>query len=272
MLEILKAIILGIVEGITEWLPISSTGHMILLEEFIEFEASDNFMEMFRVVIQLGAILAVVILYFHKLNPLSLKKTRQEKKDTMSIWYKVIIGVLPAGIIGVLFDDWFDKHFYNYIMVAVMLIVYGVLFIMVENRNKDKEAKINSFNDLSYKMAFLIGIFQILALVPGTSRSGVTILGAILLGSSRHIAAEYSFFLSIPIMFGASALKLVKFGFDFSSMELAVLLTGMAVAFVISVVAIKFLISYIKRNNFKAFGWYRIVLGILVVGYFIISK
>jgi undecaprenyl-diphosphatase len=272
MLEILKAIILGIVEGITEWLPISSTGHMILVEEFIKFEASDAFMEMFRVVIQLGAILAVVILYFNKLNPLSLKKTKQEKKDTMSIWYKVIIGVAPAGVIGVLFDDWFDEHFYNYIMVAVMLIVYGVLFIMVENRNKDKEAKINSFNDLSYKMAFLIGIFQILALVPGTSRSGVTILGAILLGSSRHIAAEYSFFLSIPIMFGASALKLVKFGFDFTPMELAVLLTGMAVAFVVSVVAIKFLMSYIKRNDFKAFGWYRIVLGILVLGYFIISK
>lgn len=272
MLEILKAIVLGIVEGITEWLPISSTGHMILVEEFIEFKASGEFMEMFRVVIQLGAILAVVLLYFHKLNPLSPKKTKQEKLDTMSIWYKVIIGVLPAGIIGVFFDDWFDEHFYNYIMVAVMLIVYGVLFIMVENRNKDKVSRINSFNDLSYKMAFLIGIFQILALVPGTSRSGVTILGAILLGSSRHIAAEYSFFLSVPIMFGASALKLVKFGFDFTSMELAVLLTGMAVAFIVSVVAIKFLISYIKRNDFKAFGWYRIVLGILVLGYFIISK
>ena len=272
MLEILKAIVLGIVEGITVWLPISSTGHMILVEEFIEFEASEAFMEMFRVVIQLGAILAVLILYFHKLNPLSPKKTRQEKKDTMSIWYKVIVGVLPAAVIGFLLDDWFDEHFYNYIMVAVMLIVYGVLFIMVENRNKDKEASINSFNELSYNMAFMIGAFQILAMIPGTSRSGVTILGAILLGSSRRIAAEYSFFLSIPIMFGASALKLVKFGFDFSSIELAVLLTGMAVAFVVSVVAIKFLMSYIKRNDFKAFGWYRIVLGILVVGYFIINK
>lgn len=272
MLEILKAIVLGIVEGITEWLPISSTGHMILLEEFVEFESSDEFMEMFRVVIQLGAILAVVLLYFHKLNPFSPKKTRDEKKDTMSIWYKVIVGVVPAAALGFLLDDWFDDHFYNYIMVAVMLIVYGVLFIMAENRNKDKKAKINSFKDLSYKMAFLIGIFQILALVPGTSRSGVTILGAILLGTSRSIAAEYSFFLSIPVMFGASALKLVKFGFDFSTMELAVLLTGMAVAFVISVLAIKFLMSYIKRNDFKAFGWYRIVLGILVLGYFLISK
>jgi undecaprenyl-diphosphatase len=272
MLEILKAIVLGIVEGITEWLPISSTGHMILFEEFVKFESSDEFMEMFRVVIQLGAILAVVLLYFHKLNPFSLKKTKDEKKDTMSIWYKVIVGVVPAAALGFLLDDWFDDHFYNYIMVAVMLIVYGVLFIMVENKNKDKEVKINSFSDLSYKIAFLIGISQVLAMIPGTSRSGVTILVAVLLGSSRSIAAEYSFFLSIPVMFGASALKLVKFGFDFTTIELAVLLTGMAVAFVISVVAIKFLMSYIKRNDFKAFGWYRIVLGILVLGYFIISK
>jgi undecaprenyl-diphosphatase len=272
MLEILKAILLGIVEGITEWLPISSTGHMILVEEFVKFDASDEFMEMFRVVIQLGAILAVVLLYFHKLNPLSPKKTKQEKKDTMSIWYKVVIGVIPAGILGVLFDDWFDAHFYNYIMVAVMLIVYGVLFIMIENKNKDKEPEIEGFKDLSYKTALLIGIFQILSLMPGTSRSGVTILGAILLGTSRFVAAEYSFFLSIPIMFGASALKLVKFGFDFTGMELAILLTGMAVAFVVSVIAIKFLMSYIKRNDFKAFGWYRIALGILVLGYFIISK
>ncbi len=270
MLEILKAILLGIVEGITEWLPISSTGHMILVEEFVELNASDEFMEMFRVVIQLGAILAVVLLYFHKLNPLSPKKSTQEKKDTMSIWYKVIIGVIPAGVLGVLFDDWFDKHFYNYIMVAVMLIVYGVLFIMVENRNKGKEPKMESFNALSYKTALLIGIIQVLSLMPGTSRSGVTILGAILLGTSRFVAAEYSFFLSIPVMFGASALKLLKFGFNFTGMEIAILITGMAVAFIISVIAIKFLMSYIKRNDFKAFGWYRIVLGILVLGYFVI--
>lgn len=272
MLEIFKAIILGIVEGITEWLPISSTGHMILVEEFIQFKASDDFMEMFRVVIQLGAILAVILLYFHKLNPFSLKKTKQEKKNTMSIWYKVIIGVIPAGVLGVLFDDWFDEHFYNYIMVAVMLIVYGVLFIMIENSNKDKKPRINSFSDLSYSTAFLIGVIQVLSLMPGTSRSGVTILGAILLGSSRHIAAEYSFFLSIPIMFGASTLKLVKFGIEFTGIEIAVFLTGMAVAFVVSVIAIKFLISYIKRNDFKAFGWYRIALGVLVLGYFAISK
>lgn len=271
MLEILKAILLGIVEGITEWLPISSTGHMILVEEFIKFEASDEFMEMFRVVIQLGAIMAVVLLYFHKLNPFSPKKSTEEKKDTMSIWYKVVIGVIPAAVFGFLLDDWFDEHFYNYKMVAVMLIVYGVLFIMIENRNKDKENNIISFNDLTYKTAFLIGVFQILALVPGTSRSGVTILGAILLGASRHIAAEYSFFLSIPVMFGASALKLVKYGFNFTSMELAILITGMLVAFAVSVVAIKFLMAYIKRNDFKVFGWYRIALGILVLGYFIIS-
>ncbi|HHT89020.1 MAG TPA: undecaprenyl-diphosphate phosphatase [Clostridiales bacterium] len=272
MLEILKAILLGIIEGITEWLPISSTGHMILVEEFVKFDLSAEFMEMFRVVIQLGAILAVVILYFNKLNPLSSKKSKQEKQDTMSIWYKVVIGVIPAGVMGVLFDDWFDENFYNYIMVAVMLIVYGVLFIMIENRNKDKEPKINSFNKLSYKIALLIGVIQVLSLMPGTSRSGVTILGAILLGTSRHIAAEYSFFLSVPVMFGASALKLVKFGFDFTGMELAVLLTGMTVSFAVSVAAIKFLISYIKRNDFKAFGWYRIVLGILVLGYYIMHS
>ena len=272
MLEILKAILLGIVEGITEWLPISSTGHMILVEEFVEFKATNEFMEMFRVVIQLGAILAVVLLYFHKLNPFSPKKTKQEKMDTMSIWYKVVIGVIPAGVYGFLFDDWFDEHFYNYIMVAVMLIVYGVLFIMIENRNKGRQPKIASFNELTYRTALLIGMIQILALVPGTSRSGVTILGAILLGTSRHIAAEYSFFLSIPIMFGASALKLIKFGFDFESIEIAVLITGMVVAFVVSLIAIKFLLAYIKKNDFKAFGWYRIGLGILVLGYFIISK
>lgn len=272
MLEILKAILLGIVEGITEWLPISSTGHMILVEEFIKLNVSEDFMEMFRVVIQLGAIMAVVILYFHKLNPFSPKKNTQEKKDTISIWYKVIVGVIPAGVTGVLLDDWFDKHFYNYIMVAVMLIVYGVLFIMIENRNKDKEPKINSFNELSYKTAFLIGLFQVLSLVPGTSRSGVTILGAIILGTSRFIAAEYSFFLSIPVMFGASALKLVKFGLDFTGIELAILNTGMIVAFIVSILAIRFLLSYIKKNDFKVFGWYRIVLGILVLGYFLIKN
>ncbi len=267
-IELLKAVFLGIVEGITEWLPISSTGHMILVDEFIKLNASPAFIEMFFVVIQLGAILAVLLLYFHKLNPFSPRKSYFEKKDTLAIWYKVVVGVIPAGVLGVLFDDWLNEQFYNYQTVAVMLIVYGILFIVIENHNKGRAGYIQSFNDLSYKTAFLIGIFQVLSLIPGTSRSGATILGAILLGTSRFIAAEYSFFLSIPVMFGASAVKLVKFGLNFTGMEMAVLLTGMVVAFVVSVLAIRFLIGYIKNNDFKAFGWYRIVLGLLVIGYF----
>ena len=270
-IELIKAIILGIVEGITEWLPISSTGHMILVEEFIKFNLSEEFMEMFRVVIQLGAIMAVVLLYFHKLNPFAPSKTLNQKKDTMQIWFKVLVGVLPAGILGALFDDWFDANFYNYQTVAVTLIVYGILFIVIENRNKRKSARIKSFKDLSYMTALSIGLFQVLSLIPGTSRSGATILGAIILGTSRGIAAEYSFFLSIPVMFGASALKLVKFGLDFTGIEIAVLLTGMIVAFIVSVAAIKFLIKYIKNNDFKVFGWYRIILGILVLVYFLIT-
>lgn len=269
-IELLKAAILGIVEGITEWLPISSTGHMILVEEFIKLNTSDAFQEMFRVVIQLGAIMAVVILYFHKLNPLSPKKTLQQKKDTMSIWYKVVIGVLPAAMIGIPLDDWLDAHLYNYQTVALMLVIYGILFIVIENYNKGRTGLVQSFNQLSYKMAFLIGMFQVLSLIPGTSRSGATILGAILIGTSRTIAAEYSFFLSIPVMFGASAIKLVKFGFEFTGLEMMILLVGMIVAFIISILAIRFLLGYIKTNDFKAFGWYRIVLGILVMGYFLI--
>jgi len=272
IIELLKALFLGIVEGITEWLPISSTGHMILVEKFIELNASEEFKEMFFVVIQLGAILAVVLLYFNKLNPFSPKKTKQEKKDTMSIWYKVVVGAFPAAVLGFLFDDWLDEHFYNYQTVAIMLIVYGILFIVIENHNKGKTTPITSFNSLSYKTAFLIGMFQVLSLIPGTSRSGATILGAIILGTSRYIAAEYSFFLSIPIMFGASALKLVKFGFNFTDMEIAILFTGMIVAFIVSLIAIKFLLGFIKNNNFKAFGWYRIVLGILVIGYFALFR
>ena len=270
--EVIKALFLGIIQGITEWLPISSTGHMILVEEFIQLNASEAFKEMFFVVIQLGAILAVVLLYFNKLNPFSPNKSRQEKKDTMSIWYKVIVGVIPAGILGFLFDDWLNVHLYNYQTVAIMLITYGILFIIIENCNKASEIKVKSFNDLTYKTAFLIGMFQVLSLIPGTSRSGATILGAILLGTSRYVAAEYSFFLSIPVMFGASALKLVKFGFNFSGMEIAILLMGMIVAFAVSVIAIKFLMGYIKNNDFKAFGWYRIVLGILVIGYFVLFR
>ncbi len=267
-IELLKAVFLGVVEGITEWLPISSTGHMILVEEFIKLNASEAFIEMFFVVIQLGAIMAVVLLYFYKLNPFSPQKSVQEKKDSMSIWYKVVVGVIPAAVLGFLFDDWLNDQFYNYQTVAIMLILYGILFIVIENRNKGLEGSVKSFNDLTYKTAFLIGIFQVLSLIPGTSRSGATILGAILLGTSRYVAAEYSFFLSIPVMFGASALKLAKFGLHFTGMEIAILLTGMIVAFVVSVIAIRFLMGYIKNNDFKAFGWYRIVLGILVIGYF----
>lgn len=269
-IELLKAAFLGVIEGVTEWLPISSTGHMILVEEFINLDASAAFKEMFFVVIQLGAILAVVLIFFHKLNPFSPKKTTQEKNDTMSIWYKVIVGVLPAAVLGFLFDDWLNDHLYNYWTVAIMLIVYGILFIVIENRNKGKESSVNSFKDLTYKTAFLIGMFQVLSLIPGTSRSGATILGAILIGTSRFVATEYSFFLSIPIMFGASFLKLFKFGFNFTGIEIGILLTGMIVAFVVSVIAIKFLMGYIKNNDFKAFGWYRIILGILVIGYFLL--
>ena len=268
LIEILKVIFLGIVEGITEWLPISSTGHMILVDEFIKLNASSDFMKMFVVVIQLGAIMAVVVLYFNKLNPFSPSKSIKEKKNTMSIWYKVIVGVIPAAILGLLFDDWLNEHFYNYMTVAFTLVFYGVLFIIIENRNKGKSAIINNFNQLSYRTAFLIGIFQVLALIPGTSRSGATIIGAIILGTSRSVAAEYSFFLSIPVMFGASALKLYKFGLDFTSSELIILITGMVVAVLVSLFAIRFLLRYIKNNDFKAFGWYRIVLGTLVLIYF----
>jgi len=268
LVELMKAAFLGIVEGITEWLPISSTGHMILVEEFIRLNASDAFWDMFLVVIQLGAIMAVAFLYFHKLNPFSPGKTKQENQDTVKVWYKVMVGVIPAAVIGLLFDDWLTEHFYNYRIVALTLIVYGVLFIAIENRNKGRTGKITDFQGLSYGVAFKIGLFQVLSLIPGTSRSGATILGAIILGASRNLAAEYSFFLSIPVMFGASALKLVKFGFGFTGMEIAILLTGMIVAFLVSILAIRFLLTYIRNNDFKAFGWYRIVLGIILIFYF----
>ncbi len=270
LIELLKVVILGIIEGITEWLPISSTGHMILAEQFIHLNVTDEFMEMFRVVIQLGAILAVVILYFHKLNPFAPSKSKEEKASTWDIWFKVLVGCIPAGILGVLFDDWFDANFYNYQTVTVTLIVYGILFIVVENRNKGRAAKITKFSELTYTTALLIGIIQILAIIPGTSRSGTTILGAILLGTSRYIAAEYSFFLSIPVMFGASLIKVVKFGFSFTGTEIAFLAMGMAVAFLVSVLAIRFLMGFIKKNDFKAFGWYRIALGVVVLAYFIL--
>lgn len=271
-IEIVKTIIIGIVEGITEWIPISSTGHMILIDEWIHLDSSDAFKEMFLVVIQLGAIMAVVVLFFNKLNPLSPKKNRDEKKEIIHIWLKVIIGVLPAALIGLLLDDWLNDTFYNYITVASMLVIYGVLFIIIENRNKDVTPKITSFSDLSYKTAFLIGLFQVLSLIPGTSRSGATILGAIILGTSRFLAAEFSFFLSIPVIFGASLLKLYKFGFSFTNTEAMILLIGMATAFIVSIVSIKFLINYIKKHDFKVFGWYRIILGLFVIIYFLITS
>jgi len=270
--EIVKVIILGIIEGITEWLPISSTGHMILADEFIKMNMSDAYKEMFMVVVQLGAIMAVVVLYFNKLNPFAPKKTKIEKKETFTLWFKVMVACVPAGIIGLLFDDIIDELFYNYITVAITLILYGILFIVIENRNKLKKFTNIGLNELTYKTALLIGIFQLLALIPGTSRSGATIIGAMLIGTSRYVAAEFSFFLAIPVMFGASAYKLVKFGFDFTGTEIATLMIGMFVAFLVSVLAIKFLMGYIKKHNFKVFGYYRIVLGIILVTYFLLVK
>lgn len=267
-MEILKAILFGIIEGITEWLPISSTGHMILAEEFIKLNVTQEFWKMFLVVIQLGAILAVVLLYFKKLNPFAPSKSEEEKKDTWTLWFKVLISCVPAAIIGLLFDEQIDKFLDNPWIVAIMLVVYGILFILIERRNK--KATITSLKDLTYKTALTIGIFQLLALIPGTSRSGATILGAIIIGTSREVAAEFTFFLAIPVMFGASLLKLIKFGLAFSSTEIIILLSGMLTAFVVSILAIKFLMNYIKKNDFKAFGYYRIVLGIIVLAYFLV--
>ena len=268
-MEILKAIILGIVEGITEWLPISSTGHMILVEEFIQLNLSQAFKEMFFYVIQLGAILAVVVIYFHKLNPFSPSKTKEEKTQTWDIWKKVVIGCIPAGVIGLPLNDWADENLLNATVVALALIIYGILFIVIENKHKDREPSITDFSQLTYMKAFQIGLFQALSIIPGTSRSGSSILGSIVLGTSRFIATEFSFFMSIPIMFGISFLKIIKFGFDFTGLEFAVLFSGMLTAFLVSIVAIKFLIGYLKRNDFKAFGWYRIVLGAIVLIYFL---
>lgn len=270
VIELLKVIFFGIVEGITEWLPISSTGHLILLDEFIKLNASETFMEMFRVVIQLGAILAVIVLYFNKLNPFSVKKNQEERKNTWSLWFKVLIACIPAGIIGVLFDDKIDSLFYNYITVAIMLIVYGILFIVLEKKNKNNECKYQNLNDISLKLAAIIGVFQVLSLIPGTSRSGATIIGAIMFGASRTVAAEFTFFLAIPVMFGASLLKILKFGLVFTTSEIVILFVGMLVAFLVSIFVIKFLINYIKKNDFKVFGWYRIILGIIVLLYFLI--
>ncbi len=271
-LEILKVIFYGIVEGITEWLPISSTGHMILVEKVMPLNVSYEFMEMFRVVIQLGAIFAVLVLYWNKIFPFQLKDKNKSiiKMDIMNMWFKIVVAVIPAGVIGTLWDDDIDRMFYNYVTVAVTLIVYGILFIFIENRNKKGNFKITSLHQITYQTAIIIGLFQVLALIPGTSRSGATILGAILIGVSREIAAEFTFFLAIPVMFGASLIKMIKFGFDFSGNEILVLVLGMLSAFVVSIIAIKFLMGYIKKHDFKAFGIYRIVLGILVLAYFLV--
>lgn len=269
-LEILKVIFLGVVEGITEWLPISSTGHMILVDEIIPLNVTAEFKEMFLIVIQLGAILAVILLFWNKIFPFNFKKGRPFiKMDIMTLWFKIIVACLPATIMVLLFDDLIDKYFYNYITVAITLIVYGVLFIIIENRNKHRTPEIRTLPDITYKTALLIGLFQLLSMIPGTSRSGSTILGAIILGTSRYVAAEFSFFLAIPAMLGYSLLKMLKFGFDFSSNEILTLVLGMLTAFVVSVVAIKFLMGYVKKHDFKVFGYYRIILGILVVVYFV---
>lgn len=265
MLDIIKVIILGIVEGITEWLPVSSTGHLILVGDVLSPGMSDEFMEMFNVVIQLGAIMAVVVLYFHKLNPFSPKKTKKQKMLTWQMWIKVLISSIPAAVIGLLFNDILDEIFYKPLPVAIMLIIYGVLFIIIENRNAGRKPSVRKISELSVSMLLWIGFFQMLALIPGTSRSGATIVGALIIGVSREVAAEFTFFLAIPVMFGASFLKLVKFGFHFTGVELGLLLLGCAVSFVVSVFAIKFLMGYIKKHDFKVFGYYRIILGAFIV-------
>lgn len=265
MLDFIKVVILGIVEGITEWLPISSTGHLILVGSVLKPGLSDAFMEMFDVVIQLGAIMAVVVLYFHKLNPFSPKKTEHQKLMTWQMWIKVAIACVPAGIVGVLFNDYLDAIFYKPVPVAIMLIVYGVLFIIIEDKHKGKQPKVTRISQLTLKMLLWIGVFQMLALIPGTSRSGATIVGALMIGISRETAAEFTFFLAIPVMFGASFLKLLKFGLGFTAAEFGFLMVGCVVSFVVSVFTIRFLMGYIKQHDFKVFGYYRIALGALIL-------
>lgn len=271
MIEILKAVLFGIVQGITEWLPISSTGHMILLDEFVSLNVSPEFMEAFLVVIQFGSILAVVVLFWNKIFPFDLKGKPMIKKDIFTLWFKIAVACIPAIVIGMPFDDLFSELFYNYVCVAIALIVFGILFLVVENRNKKVAPRVTQLSAITYKMAFIIGMWQLIAAIfPGTSRSGATIIGALLLGISRTTAAEFTFFLAIPVMFGASLLKLVKSGLAFSASEWSILLVGMAVAFAVSVAVIRFLMGYIKKHDFKVFGWYRIVLGIIVLVYFLL--
>lgn len=272
IIEIIKAVLFGIVEGITEWLPISSTGHMILLNEFVTLNVSEDFWEMFLVVIQLGAILAVVLLFWNKIFPFRFKEKPVVQKDIFVLWFKILVACVPAAVVGLAFDDVLDALFYNPWCVSIALIVFGIAFILIENRNKKMTPKITELNDITYRTALMIGIFQLLAAVfPGTSRSGATIVGALLIGVSRTVAAEFTFFLAIPVMLGASLLKLLKFGFSFTSGELVILAVGMAVAFAVSVAVIRFLMGYIKRHDFKVFGWYRIVLGAAVLLYFALA-
>ena len=273
LLELIKAVFYGLVEGITEWLPVSSTGHMILFEEFVHFSQSKEFMEMFRVVIQLGAILAVVVLFWDKIWPFTADKSKHYiKKESWVLWFHILVATLPALVLGLLLDDWLDAHFYNFITVAVMLIVYGVLFIVVEKNRKGKRPRVRSLDKLSYRDAFIIGLWQVLAMIPGTSRSGATIVGGLLLGTTCSVAAEFTFFLAIPVMAGASLLKLLKFGFAFTGTELAVLAVGMVVAFVVSLVAIRFLMGYVKRHSFRIFGIYRILLGVVLLVYYFVFR
>lgn len=274
LMNIVKAIILGIIEGITEWLPISSTGHLILADEFIKLQMPTEFMSMFNVVIQLGAILAVIYLYFNKLNPFSPSKSASEKKDTWELWFKVVVAVIPSVIIGLPLDDWLDANFHHFLPVAIMLILYGIAFIIVEKRNKSIAPKCTDLKQFTYKAALMVGMFQVLSLIPGTSRSGATILGGIMIGASRFVATEFSFFMGIPTMLGASGYKILKFllkGNSFNTESLVILLVGTLVSFIVSIVAIKFLMNYIKKNDFTVFGWYRIILGAVLIGYWLIA-
>ena len=270
ILELIKVVIIGIIEGITEWLPISSTGHMLLVDELLQLNMSESFKEMFFVVIQLGAILAVVIIFWDKMFPFNFREKPIIKKDIFSIWFKVLVACIPSGVIGFLFDDFLEAHLGTPIVIAAMLIFYGVLFIVVEAWNKTCKPKTNTLAEISYQKALMIGVFQVLSLIPGTSRSGATIIGALMIGVSRVVAAEFSFFLAMPTMFGASAFKLLKFGFNFTNLELLTLGIGMAVAFIVSVLAIKFLMGYIKKHDFRVFGWYRIILGIIILLYYVL--
>ena len=269
-IEILKVVFLGIVEGITEWLPISSTGHMLLVDEFITLDASDRFKDMFFVIIQLGARLAVVTIFWNKMWPFQMKDKTQSvfKKDTWSMWFKTVVACIPGAVVTLLFDDFIEAHLHTAVVISIALIFYGVAFIVIENWNKTRTPKVETLNDITYKTAFFIGMFQVLSIIPGTSRSGATIIGALLLGVSRVAAAEFTFFLAVPVMFGLSALKLIKFGLSFTGAELAILIIGCVVAYLVSIVVIKFLMGYIKKHDFKIFGWYRIVLGVIVLLYF----